>query len=70
LEFVLGEYIKEGVGGTDLIKLGGLVELKYCNTNDATEQLGGILLIQRLLLTFNSIFIRLNKLIKLRYHIN
>lgn len=42
IEFVLGEYVKEGVGELDLSKLGGLLELKYGNTYDATEQLGGI----------------------------
>lgn len=41
LEFVLGEYVKEGVGELDLAKLGGLLELKYGNTYDAAEQLGG-----------------------------
>ncbi|MCD6525438.1 MAG: DEAD/DEAH box helicase family protein [Desulfuromonas sp.] len=42
LEFVLGEYVKEGVGELDLSKLPGLLELKYGNVNDASAQLGGV----------------------------
>ena len=41
LEFVLGEYVKEGVGELDVSKLPGLLELKYGNAYDAAEQLGG-----------------------------
>ena len=41
LEFVLGEYIKEGVGELDLTKLPGLLKLQYGNSYDAAEQLGG-----------------------------
>jgi type I restriction enzyme R subunit len=46
LEFVLGEYVKEGVGELDLSKLAGLLALKYGNVNDAAAQLGGIQMIR------------------------
>ncbi|NOQ42749.1 MAG: restriction endonuclease subunit R, partial [Desulfuromusa sp.] len=46
LEFVLGEYIKEGVGELDLAKLPGLLELQYGNAYDAAAQLGGAQLIR------------------------
>lgn len=42
LKFVLGEYIKEGVGELDPAKLSGLLELKYGNIYDATEKLGSV----------------------------
>ena len=52
LEFVLGEYIKEGVGELDLVKLPGLLELKYGNAYDAAEQLGGPQLIRETFVGF------------------
>ena len=52
LEFVLGEYIKEGVGELDLAKLPGLLELKYGNAYDAAEQLGGAQLIRETFVGF------------------
>ncbi len=52
LEFVLGEYIKEGVGELDLAKLPGLLELRYGNVNDAAEQLGGAQLIRETFVGF------------------
>ncbi len=52
LEFVLGEYIKEGVGELDLGKLPGLLELKYGNTYDAADQLGGAQLIRETFVGF------------------
>ncbi|SHJ67682.1 type I restriction enzyme, R subunit [Malonomonas rubra DSM 5091] len=42
LEFVLGEYVRVGVGELEIAKLAGLLELKYGNVNDAAAQLGGI----------------------------
>jgi type I restriction enzyme R subunit len=52
LEFVLGEYVKEGVGELDLSKLAGLLALKYGNVNDAAEQLGGIPMIRETFVGF------------------
>ncbi len=52
LEFVLGEYIKEGVGELDLAKLPGLLELKYGNAYDAAEQLGGAQLLRETFVGF------------------
>ena len=42
LEFVLGQYVNQGVGELDQDKLGDLLELKYDTIDDATTQLGGI----------------------------
>jgi len=52
LAFVLGEYIKEGVGELDLAKLPGLLELKYGNAYDAAKQLGGAQLIRETFVEF------------------
>lgn len=41
LEFVLGEYVKEGVAELDQAKLPQLLALKYRAVNDATRKLGG-----------------------------
>ena len=40
LDFVLVQYVKEGVGELDQEKLGSLLELKYQTIHDATDQLG------------------------------
>lgn len=40
LDFVLSEYVKEGVGELDEAKLPGLLKLKYGGTHDAVDQLG------------------------------
>ena len=40
LEFVLAEYVKEGVGELDESKLPGLLELKYAGLPEAVVQLG------------------------------
>ncbi len=40
IDFVLAQYINEGVGELALEKLSGLIDLKYHNTNDAVEELG------------------------------
>ncbi len=42
LDFVLTQYIKEGVGELDQDKLPQLLDLKYHNVRDAVEQLGSI----------------------------
>lgn len=52
LEFVLGEYIKEGVGELDLAKLPGLLELQYGNAYDTAAQLGGAQLIRETFVGF------------------
>ncbi len=49
LEFVLGEYVKQGVAELDQSKLAPLLELKYRDVNDAARELGGI---QRIRQTF------------------
>jgi len=40
IEFVLSQYIKEGVGELALEKLSSLIELKYHNTTEAVAELG------------------------------
>ena len=42
LDFVLEQYIKEGVGELDREKLPQLLELKYHSVRDAVEQLGSV----------------------------
>ena len=42
LDFVLSEYVKEGVEELDQAKLTPLLELKYRAVSDATRELGGI----------------------------
>jgi len=42
LDFVLGEYVKQGVSELDQSKLPDLLELKYSPTADAAAQLGGV----------------------------
>jgi type I restriction enzyme R subunit len=42
LDFVLSEYVKEGVGELDQAKLTPLLELKYRAVSDAARELGGI----------------------------
>ena len=42
LDFVLKQYIKEGVGELDREKLPQLLELKYHNVRDAVEPLGSV----------------------------
>jgi type I restriction enzyme R subunit len=45
LDFVLAQYVKQGVGELDQEKLGSLLELKYLSVPDAADQLGGVPLI-------------------------
>jgi type I restriction enzyme R subunit len=42
LDFVLGQYVNQGVGELDQEKLGDLLQLKYHTVTDAADQLGGI----------------------------
>lgn len=42
LDYVLAQYVREGVGELDQSKLPTLLELKYHAVNDAAAQLGGI----------------------------
>jgi type I restriction enzyme, R subunit len=42
LDFVLFQYVKEGVGELDQAKLPHLLELKYRAVSDAAAQLGGV----------------------------
>jgi type I restriction enzyme, R subunit len=42
LDFVLGQYVKQGVSELDQDKLGNLITLKYHTVNEAAEQLGGV----------------------------
>ena len=42
LDFVLSEYVREGVGELDEAKLTPLLVLKYHGVNDAARELGGI----------------------------
>ena len=54
IDFVLGQYIKEGVGELDQEKLPNLLELKYHSINDAREQIGSIPLIRDAFIEFQS----------------
>ena len=42
LDFVLSQYVKEGVGELDQAKLPYLLELKYRAVSDAAAELGGV----------------------------
>jgi type I restriction enzyme, R subunit len=42
LDFVLAQYVREGVGELDQEKLASLLQLKYQSVADATDQLGGV----------------------------
>jgi len=52
LDFVLAQYIKEGVGELDRAKLPQLLELKYHNVRDAVTQLGSVSSINELFIGF------------------
>lgn len=54
IDFVLGQYIKEGVGELDQEKLPNLLELKYHSINDAKEQIGSIPMIRDAFIEFQS----------------
>ena len=42
LDFVLAQYVKEGVGELDRDKLPGFLKAKYYNISDSADELGGI----------------------------
>jgi type I restriction enzyme R subunit len=42
LDFVLAQYVREGVGELDQAKLTPLLEIKYRTVSDAASQLGGV----------------------------
>jgi type I restriction enzyme, R subunit len=46
LEFVLAQYVNQGVEELDQEKLGHLLELKYHTVSDAAEKLGGVPMIR------------------------
>ena len=52
LDFVLSEYVKEGVGELDQSKLTPLLELKYRGVSDAARELGGIARIRNTFIGF------------------
>jgi type I restriction enzyme R subunit len=52
LDFVLGQYVKQGVGELDQEKLGVLLQLKYHTIDDAASQLGSVPLIRDTFLGF------------------
>jgi type I restriction enzyme R subunit len=52
LDFVLGQYVKQGVGELDQDKLGALLQLKYHTIDDAASQLGSVPLIRDTFLGF------------------
>jgi type I restriction enzyme R subunit len=52
LDFVLLEYVKEGVGELDQSKLTPLLELKYRAVSDAARELGGIPKIRETFISF------------------
>jgi type I restriction enzyme R subunit len=41
LDFVLGEYVRQGVAELDEAKLSPLLQVKYGDLNDAARELGG-----------------------------
>lgn len=52
LDFVLSQYVQEGVGELDSEKLPHLLELKYRAVSDAAEQLGGVTKIREAFIGF------------------
>jgi type I restriction enzyme R subunit len=42
LDFVLAQYVKQGVGELDQDKLGALIQLKYHTIDDAAAELGSV----------------------------
>jgi type I restriction enzyme R subunit len=52
LEFVLAQYVNQGVEELDQEKLGHLLELKYHTVSDAAEQLGGVPVIRETFVDF------------------
>ena len=55
LDFVLSQYVKEGVGELDQAKLPHLLELKYRAVSDAAAELGGVAKIRDAFIGFQGI---------------
>ena len=58
LDFVLAQYVKEGVNQLDQDKLGSLLELKYYSVPDAADQLGGVPVIRDTFVEFQQYLYR------------
>ena len=54
LDFVLSQYVKEGVGELDQAKLPHLLELKYRAVSDAAAELGGVATIREAFVGFQA----------------
>jgi type I restriction enzyme R subunit len=54
LDFVLSQYVSEGVGELDQAKLPRLLELKYRAVNDAAAELGGVAKIREAFVGFQT----------------
>lgn len=54
LDFVLSQYVKEGVGELDRAKLPHLLELRYRAVNDAAAELGGVAAIRDAFIGFQA----------------
>ena len=52
LDFVLAEYVKEGVGELDQDKLPSLLELKYSGVREAVQELGSVAEIRDVFVNF------------------
>jgi type I restriction enzyme R subunit len=52
LDFVLAQYVNQGVGELDQDKLGDLLQLKYHTVSDAAAQLGGVPVIRETFIGF------------------
>ena len=52
LDFVLTQYVQQGVQETDQDKLGDLLVLKYHSVPDAADQLGGVPVIRETFIGF------------------
>ena len=52
LDFVLEQYVREGVGELDEEKLPHLLDLKYYAVNDAVEELGSVTDIREVFIGF------------------
>ena len=58
LEFVLAQYVNQGVEELDQEKLGHLLELKYHTVSDAADQLGGVPVIRDTFVEFQQYLYR------------
>ena len=58
LDFVLAQYVRQGVEELDQGKLGHLLELKCHTVNDAAEQLGGVPVIRDTFIEFQQYLYR------------